>query len=72
MRKPAYSSGAVDDSILVAVGSYISEGILPEEAGTEKEVEPAEVFAAYMTGKPIIGAHMALLLGLRSQRPDIG
>ena len=64
--------GTVDDTILIAVGECLPEDILPSEAETAKETDSAEHYPVYVTKVPFIEGHMALILELITQRPDIG
>ena len=65
-------SKTVDDAMLLAVGSYLPEGILLGDAETEEEMGGAEHYPVYITEDPLIGGHIALFLELNTQRPDIG
>ena len=66
-----HRSGTTDDSMLLAVGDYIPDGVLPGEAETDKELEKAEFYPVYVTEDPIIADHMALILTLQTQRSTV-
>ena len=40
-QRPTHRSGTVDDAMLLAVGSYLPEGVLPGDAEKEKALENA-------------------------------
>ena len=71
-QTPTHRSGTVDDAMLVAVGAYVPKGSLPGAAESEKELGKAERFPVYVTEDPVIADHMALMLALNTQRPDVG
>ena len=56
--------------MLFVAGGYIPEGVLPGDAGTEKEIQMAEEYPAHATEKQVIRCHMAQTLTLQTVRPD--
>ena len=69
--KPTFKAGTTDDSILMAAGKYIPEGVLPEEEENMKDQDLLEFFPVYVTENRVIGEHMALFLDIGTSRPDI-
>ena len=66
--KATHRSGAPDDTMLVAVGDYIPEGIPPGEAETDTESEKAEFYPVFVTEDLMIADHMAFLLALQTEQ----
>ena len=71
-RTPTHRSCTTDDTMLVAVGGNLPEGLLPGAAETDKELEKAEFYSVYTTEDPVIADHMALTLVLHTSRLDRG
>ena len=69
-QRPAHREGTVDDTMLIAIGNYAPEGILPGAAETHKELETAEFYPVYVSEDPAIADHIALMLTINTQRPD--
>ena len=57
---PTYTAGATDDTIVLTLGNYLPDGVLPPVRDIETGGESIEYFPAYVANKPIVGDHMAL------------
>ena len=68
---PTFKKGTTTDAILIALGNYIPEGILPTEIEQENENQIQDYYPAYITKEPTHGEHMALILNFQTIRPDI-
>ena len=71
-QKPTFTAGAVGAAIMLAVGNYIPEGVLPENG--EEHIEDQdllEFFLVHVTEERELGEHMALLLDIGTARPGV-
>ena len=57
--------------MLVALGDYIPEGVLPSEQDLETEHDISNYYPVYVTESVVLGEHMALFLDFQTLRPDI-
>ena len=56
---PTFEAGTRTDAILLAAGTYIPEGLLPEEPEPDRREESSDIYPVYVAEKVILGNHMA-------------
>ena len=66
---PTFNKGTSPDATVMAIGTYLPDGLLPIDEVEGGEQELSEWFPAYVAGQPFLGDHMALFLPLQAFRP---
>ena len=65
-RVPTYRVGAATDGILLAIGEYMPDGLLPQEAGLEMDGGHPDAYPAVVSPEPVLVDRHALWLDIHT------